>query len=194
MEIEDALQKAQEIVQNAAIDETFRPIAFGKALDELLRVEAVGSSQQGTSLGKETAPYGQEQAIGAGLDGIAKKLGLEVAQVAEIYFDSDGDLGIGVPSSRLAQGKKAGARQLALLVAAGRQAGGFDESGWTQSEVIRNVCDHYGKFDSNNFAFTITKMDNVFHIRGKGLNREVRLKQPGFEQAAALIRDLVSDA
>lgn len=121
---------------------------------------------------------------------IAGKLNLPTDRVGEVYFLDGEELGLSVSSSTLATSKTEATRQIAVLIAAGRQAAGLEESGWTGAATIRSVCDHYGKFDTVNFGTTLKNMDDVFQIKGSGQNREVRVKVPGYERAAALIDQL----
>jgi hypothetical protein len=56
---------------------------------------------------------------------------------------------------------------------------------------IRAVCEHYRRYDSNNFAATIAGMDNVFVVRGSGRDRKVRMAAPAWQSAAELLSGLV---
>lgn len=185
----DLLRRAQKVVDEAKVSDDLRAAAFAKAFDSLA---AVDRAPVAAKANPESRPPSQSSG-GDIFDRISAKLQVDRDLVADIYYENDGDLGISVPSSRLARSTTAGARQLALLVAAGRQASGLDEQ-WTQSEQLREVCQYFGKFDTGNFGKTLASMDDVFQLKGKGVSREVRVKQPGFEQAADLVRSLFTTA
>jgi hypothetical protein len=193
----ELLKRAEEIVIKAEVSEDLRPTAFAKVFDSLgspTRSEEE-TPPTGTGSDPERAESSEQQSK---LDShkdflgrIATKLQVSRESVDDVFYDDSGDLGISIASSRLAPSSKGGAKQLSLLVAAGRQAAGVDDQ-WTRSEKLREVCQFYGKFDVGNYGKTLAGMDDVFQFKGKGLNREVRVKQPGFEQAGELIELLTS--
>lgn len=185
MDLRRAFEEAQRIVDAAELSQDLRPLAFSRAIDYL-----ISQSEDGRSSPSSTSPQSvHDRGVEPQLSRIANRLGVPTSAVQEVYYDNDGDLALSVPSSRLAKNKATGTRQIALLVAAGRQAGGFDES-WTESRLIRDVCLHYGKFDPKNFGYAVSSMDDVFQIKGKGPNREIRVKQPGYERAGVLVAEL----
>jgi hypothetical protein len=104
------------------------------------------------------------------------------------HFDS-GDIKLIVASTKLLSDKRAATRQIAVLIAAGRQGSGIDAS-WTDSKVIREACGDLGKLDSPNFANTLNSMGDVFSFQGKGQVRKVKVIRPGYERATALITEL----
>ena len=98
---------------------------------------------------------------------------------------------LGITTAALAAGNTPACEQLALLIAAGRQTGGWEE--WTPTSEIRAVCDHYGRADSN-FGRTLSRMGTEFSLSTGKRNRRVRLKRPGQEKAAALVKALAGEA
>src|SRR5690606_25833095 len=116
---------------------------------------------------------------GVGVDGqglinrVATRLRLDEATIREVYDDQDESLSVVVSPSRLDVKKSEGARELALLVAAGRQAAGLED--WTPHEVIRECCVYYNKFDTN-FAANLKALDDDLQVRGSAQKREVRLR------------------
>jgi hypothetical protein len=110
-----------------------------------------------------------------------------------VFDVEDEDLRVIVAPSRLPTKKSAATKVLAVLVAAGRQAGGFDD-GWTSSAKIRDVCRDYGKLDGPNFATALGAMKHEFAFRGKGSHREVKVTRPGFVQAHRFVSEFTSGA
>ena len=96
-----------------------------------------------------------------------------------------------LPPSRFAPAKARATEQIALLVAAARQAAGLDEDGWTSVERIRDACENFKRYDSGNFASAIKGMDDVFTVRGSGRDRRVRMTAPAWQRAKELLSDLV---
>ena len=187
MEIRELLTAAQHEVDQAGVADDLRAVAFGKVFD-LLVDEAGEPGTQGGHAKPRRRGEGDGE-MQSPLGKIADKLDVEVSRVQDVYFDDEGKLGIGVSTSKLKSGKKGGTEQLALLLAAGRQAGGYDD-GWTHSREIREVCTHFGKFDVGNFGKTLSGMGDYLQIKGKGQQREVKVKIPGYEEATRLIIEL----
>lgn len=109
-----------------------------------------------------------------------------------VYDDRDGELGVVVSARRLADDKANATRQLAQIVAVGRQAAGLEE--WTPVGRVREVVSDYGKLDSANFASYVQRLDkdNVCLMRGKGANRELKVTRSGMESIAEMLTALVA--
>ncbi|MFI5587178.1 hypothetical protein ACIA5G_19170 [Amycolatopsis sp. NPDC051758] len=131
---------------------------------------------------------GFEGSNGDLIDKISRVLMVDRDTLEVVYACKDDELQVVVSTKRLAPNKALATRQLAQLVSAGRQAAGVDE--WTAAAVIRNVVSDYGRLDVNNFAATLTQMDNVAVVRGKGQQREVKITRPGLEGTADLVKEL----
>jgi hypothetical protein len=186
LDIRQIIEEAARQVEAADVPDDLRAVAFQKVVD-LLASRSPGEAGSGGVSGAQRPS--QDTSM---VDRIAAKINVDPGLVADCYYEEGGDLKLALASSRLGASRKAATRQLAVLCAAGRQAAGIED--WTGASLIREVCDYYGKFDSNNFAFTISQMDSMFQIRGKGQDREVRVKQPGYEEAAKLIAQFGSAA
>ena len=187
-EIQEILKEAETILTEAGIAAELQAVAFSKVVDVLL---GAGIEQASPAPGRVTRANGLAATSGGPLASIAARMGLSIEEVEEVFFLDGDQLGIGLPSTRLDPGKAGGTKQLALLVAAGRQAGGFDEE-WTASSEIRRWCHEFGRFDSSNYSTTLLELGDVFQFRGSRLQREVKVRRLGFERAAELIRRLIS--
>lgn len=195
MSITNLLIRAMQIVDEANLPPALQPIAFRKVLDLLSSSSEAASAAapSGRSSPSLTASP-QEGMEGLVLDRIAKKLGVSTDQVRDVYFLESETLRLAVASSSFSKSVSEGARQIAILLAAGRQAGDLEPEGWTPSAVIRRACEEYGKFDVGNFGKTLSAMGDVFQMKGRGAAREVRMKVPGYERAARLIRELTKES
>ncbi|MDA3935864.1 MAG: hypothetical protein PF636_03230 [Actinomycetota bacterium] len=181
MDFKEALEKAAAIVEEAKIPDDLRVAAFEKTLESL--TGPVPAPQA------HCAPVQNENAQPASgeLESIAQKLDVPLDVIAEVYEVSDGTLDVILGYSRLSPKMKAGTEQLAILIAAGRQAAGLDPDGWTTVGTIRDICKDFNKLDGPNFATTISSMDQWFSISGNGRNRRVKVSRAGWEHAKQVV-------
>jgi hypothetical protein len=180
------LTEAVEAVRDAGVPAEFEVVAFGKAVD-LLSVAPVVPALP--SIGDHGTRGGSGGGgAGAGkIQAIAHSLSLNPALVSDTYHLDGDDPKLSISASQLSASIGKAAQEVALLVAAARQGAGDEE--WTTTGVIRTVAEHYGKLN-HHFAEQIDDMNDVFSFRGSGRSRSVRLKAPGYEQAASLVKRL----
>jgi hypothetical protein len=189
-EIARVLKDALKAIDEAGVPAELRPAALDKAVD-LLVGAATGqpaASQRGGATGKQDPPPPPDENDADPLTKIAGKLGLTRDVVEEVYGLDEGELRIVVPQRKLGATKSAGAKQLALLWAAARQATTGAE--WTESEEIREVAKDFGKFDSANFGGQIRSMDASLRFTGSGRSLKVKVNRKGWENAADLVTSL----
>lgn len=172
-ELKALIGEVLAVLEESGVPEELRPTAFERVWLEIRSGTAAGPNGQ-PSASKEGSPDDPFAAL-------ATKVGVEPEQLADLYgIDDDGLPTVRVPANQLPSSKTAATVELALLVCAGRQASGEQE---TTTKVIRELCDHYGKFDSGNFASTLTGADRYWQMTGKGQSRSLRLRMPGWEAA-----------
>lgn len=183
------IKNALDITQGAEVPAHLESVAFAKVFDILAsHIESDGRTNVGvppsTVQRRETQVPDESPT-----QSIAAKLGLALSVVEQV-FSSDIANGIEViiGPGRLGASKKAGTQEIAILVAGGRQIAGLEE--WTSTKRIREVCDHYGKFDNRNFARDIKELDGVFGFKGKGRMMEVKINRPGTDRLSSLITTL----
>jgi len=185
----DVLIQTLEDVESARVAEDLRPIAFSKVFD--LRAGASGGSQTAAS-GGTTATGGGNTPAANGRDPLASmaaKIGTDRDTVAEVFEVVDGAPALIVPPGKIATRPASGAKEIALLIAGGRQAAGVEE--WTTLDVVREVCADFKRLDAGNFAKTIKQMQNEFAVRKESERKTlVRLSRPGWEAFGALVRRL----
>jgi hypothetical protein len=181
------LVQALKDVEDAQVPEDLREIAFKEAI----RLREAGASSGGDEggLSSATQDSGASGTVGKPLEQVAARFGVEPAVVGEVFAVRGGEVQLAVGSRSLASGKATGAKQIALLIAGARQATGVEE--WTPIGVIREWCKHYGKFDSTNFGKTVSAMDDLFQFTGERQQREVKMRQPAWEQAGELVHGIV---
>lgn len=185
--IASLLRQALTAVEDAQVPDDLRGVAFAKAF-EALSLGPVASS--GADAGGEGGSKGTTSGAPAGseLGRIASKLEID-EDATEATFDLDeGEIRLSVPARKFNAQKSRATKEIALLVAAGRQAAGVEER--TEVGVVREVVSDYGKLDPPNFATTIREMDEEFNISGSGQRRRVKVNRKGFERAGQLIKEL----
>lgn len=181
------LQEALKAVEEAKIPADLRPVAFGRAIDVLAgtgvtppaerRMTGGGGGAGGA--GRNDGPLGM----------IATRLEIDAETVdAAYHLDDEGQVQLGVPARKLDARKSAATEQIALLLAAGRQAARAEER--TPVGIIRDAVTSYGKRDEANFAGTIAEMDDVFNITGTGQQRRVKVNRTGYVEAGELAKTL----
>jgi hypothetical protein len=188
------LKRAAELVLEAGVPESMRSVAFEAAFANLRPTEqagAAGSTGQPRHRRRASEDSALDAKSAGDLDRIAEALGVDRFRIDAIYAIEAGDLKIVVGSKRLNPKKVEGAKDLAVLVVAGRQLGGWDDE-WTETEAIRETCRDYGKFQSNHFAETIGELDAVLAVLGKGASRKVKLLRPGIDAAKELVERLTA--
>ena|SRR5438094_7099935 len=189
MNLTEVLVEALRAVDEAQVPAELREIAFAKAID--LATRGQGAPHGAGVTTTITPPPGAAASTdGSPLQRIAGKLKVDVEAVGHVYnIDPDGQLELVISQNRLPSGYGPAMKDIALLVAAGRQAAGLDTD-WTPTEAIREVCEHFNRLDSANFATHINRMDDVFLFRGSARKREVKMTVPGWESEAARVRQL----
>lgn len=186
--IEEILREALAVVAAARIPEDLRSVAFGKAVDLILGVST--TSQADTTVEQRSRLPRQEQgSTGTPLEMISRKFETEIEVINEAFAVEDAVPQLTIPRSKLAKSKRAATKQIALLVAAARQAAGVED--WTESKTIRESAEVYGKYDPPNFAAAILELEDEFSFSGKGKTRRVKVRRDGFKAAGALVTQLL---
>ena len=191
VKLKEVLMEALNAVEEAAIPEDLRAIAFEKAID--LAAASRGLVAPGGPQHPEPAPAppaGEPADQSDVLAQITAGLKVERSLVENVYGADGTELTLTVPFKKLSSAKSTAAQEIALLVAAGRQKGGLDQSGWTNAEIIVDTCKHYDKYDQANFAKSLKALDAKLQIKGAGSTAQVKVKHPGFDAAADLINSM----
>lgn len=186
-DVSQILIKAFKDVEDAKIPDDLREIAFKEAIR--LREVSAGLTGGATPEGAGEDGGGEGSGAPGAIAQIAGRFGVDAVQVGEVFTERDGEVLLAIGSKSLSSGKRPATREIALLTAGSRQATGVEE--WTSVNKIREWCEQYAKYDAPNFAKTIADMDDLFQFTGKGQKREVRLRQPAWEEARDLVRNIV---
>lgn len=190
----EVLIQALKDVEEAAVPEDLREVAFSKSFD--LRAGTTGATTQAQYPappdGGSTRPSEQRAgatAAGDVLASIAERLKIDRDTVAEVFTSEDGEPELIISPTKLPEKAATGTKEIALLIAGARQAAGIED--WTSTDEIRKACVDYKRYDQANFASTIHEMGDVFNSRKESPRKtQVRLARPGWERLAAAIRRL----
>ena len=191
MDAANALKESLKLLSDENVPDDLRVAAFNKVFDLISEVAATNKTQL---LGKaEQSTDGPNSILGDGtLERIAKRFGLGMDIIEQIYAFEAGDLELVVPSGKLEDVKARATQQIALLLVAGRQAGGIDADGWTSADVVRIWCENFKKHDSSNFSTTLKSMEDTLTIRGNGRDRKLKMTNPAYTKAIDLVRSLTT--
>lgn len=177
------LIQAKEDVKRADLPDDLREAAFKEAIRLRATAAGVGPEEPERRPERPTPPANSDA-----LDKIAERLRVPKSALEDVLDEHDGELDLIIGARKLPSSTQAGAQSIALLVASARQAAEIEE--WTSVDTIRKVCEDFKKYDSANFAKSLSKMDDFFRMRGRGQKREFKLARPGWDAAGDLVRDL----
>lgn len=186
--VKDVLSKARQLLDDASLPDDLRAVAFGKAV-ELLSM-GVGAAGKDTFSGGGSVGGGPLTDSTSGLspmDRLLARLRLSRDVVEAVYTENGDELELTVAPDKLARSKSAGAREIALLVAAAGQSVS-DEP--TTADQIRRVVEDYNRYDSPNFASALFSMKGMFLVAGSSRARTFKLTKPGWAAASALVSRL----
>jgi len=187
--IRAAVSSAIADVDSIGVSASDRPMVLEAVLAKRLGLNAGAFPALDSSAGKLHTKI--EIGEGGVMGKIATRMKLS-ADVLELVYDiRDGQPNLVISGKKLPSNKAQATKLITQLVAGSRQAAEIDE--WTSVGTIRAAITEYGRLDSSNFAATIQQLDSVLLIRGKGLDREVKVTKPGMEEIAAVIGNLVKD-
>ncbi len=194
MDLKEIVQSVEEAV--AVIeDEERKRIAFERLLDHLLKNIEKGQAAAGEDPGYSSYP---EHATADGafaeeyqrLDAIAHYFGIEPEQVADIFDVSEEEPRLILDTGQLSGPQANGTREIALLMTGARTALGRE----TDTGIIRNTADDYGKLNRPRYMATLTGMSKLSVLgKRRSSNRIVRMKVRGAEEAARLAQRLVGE-
>lgn len=179
-------------------DPALQRVAFEQVLEHLLTggdsVTSTGPTRQLTT--PSAVPTSIEGADGAfaseqqRVDALAHYFKIDPDNVRHVFDVSSQEPQLVLPTSRIADSKTEGAREITLLVAGARTALGQQ----TSTSDIREAADHFGKLDVGNFMASLAKMVEVSVLgKPRSPNRVVRMRATGAEAAQALAQRITSE-
>lgn len=194
MDAQEVLQKAIDAVNGANIPSELREIAFTRAIDLVIGVKptaskATNDSNDSTGDGSDV---GGKPTDSDRLKKIADAVGISRERIEMIYDEHEDDLQIVVDPGQLGSTMKERSKSIGLLLAAGRQLGGWDESA-TADSVVRSEVDRLGVYDGGNYSKYMKDMNAWFNVNGSGRNATFKLKFQGREYLKNFAKGLAGE-
>jgi hypothetical protein len=199
-ELYDALlEKLPEIAEAVKVFDN--PGAQERAVDALIRSLGVTRAEQdrsseasGLGNGEGGQTGGGDRGTGSGepsggLERLANALGVPGDRIELVYLEDGDGLQVAANPDALGSTNKARAATVALLVAGGRQLGGWDQ-GSTGDADIRAEVDRLGLYDQGNYAKHMKGATPWLNINGVGTGATFKLKHPGRQHLTQMVRDL----
>lgn len=194
MDAKDAIKATLRAIQEAEVPESLQPIAFWKTFD--LIAQPLGQpatpqsipQPQGTSAPARTDPRalnGSDK-----MKRLATALGVDTERLEIVFMEHGEDLQVVVDPASLGTTTAARASSVALLTAAGRQLGGWDEN-TTSGEVMRAEVNRLGLYDQTNYAKHIKLLAPQLNVNGAGRSATYKLKFPGRQHVKDVVVRLV---
>ena len=185
-EVKELLVKASRLVEEANVSEDLRGVAFAKTLDILHQGAGFSptSRRQGDASVEPQPDQGEDGTL---LSTLANSLELPLEQIKDVFYADGERIELIISPQQLDKSTAGAMKEIALLITVARQCSGLEE--WTPVSEVREVCDDFRKVDSSNFAKTITSMQSL-RPRGKGQQRELKVRRPALEEAKDLIKRL----
>jgi hypothetical protein len=185
----ESLRSAVAAVEEANVPEDLRVAAFTAALAGLPGAPRSETKDAGKQQGRSTVPIID---TADGVDLIAAKLGVSLAQAATVYDVDDDGVHLTIKRSALNATKKLAQQEVTYLVVAGRQAVGLDE--WTSTRLAIQVTHDRGVHDTN-VSKAISALDgDGLRFRGSGGQREMKMNAVGFSKATEILKRLAEES
>jgi hypothetical protein len=191
----ERLQLAEQLVERAQLHDALRPAAFAEVLQALNGQQADGEGHDVDVAGRDRRRTGQSHSkpnvsgLSERLAAVAEALRVDASVVNQVFADDGGELLFVLPSRRLANTTFGAMRQIVILTACARQAGGWDDA-WTTAATLRAACESAGVYSGKHFTTVVGRLD-IFAVRGTGGSREVRAHPASYEAARAVLGELV---
>ncbi|MBJ7353473.1 MAG: hypothetical protein JHC98_01485 [Thermoleophilaceae bacterium] len=185
----DAIKEATSALEESNVPEDLREVAFSKALDSLLGLSTNANHSAAPTASTQSSKV--ESDLDAPMAAIATRLRIPDDVVSRVFDVDDDGVHLIPPRSAFAGQKKKATQEVALLIAAARQAAGIED--WTEVAEIRKVAEKKGVLDSGNFASQMSDLDgHGLRLRGERSKRELKMNDAGYESAGLLAAELIS--
>jgi hypothetical protein len=175
------LKAGVQVIEEAQVPRDLQPIAFRHAL------ETLGNGSSPSETLTRADDKGGRTSVSL-LGAIAGRLKLDLDIVTHIFEEEGEQIHLIVTKGKLpnAGSKAASMRDVALLLAAGRQAAGIED--YTAASVIRRECEELNILDASNFAVELGRLG--MRARGGPKSREVHASRHQLELAAELMLEI----
>ena len=157
----ERLRVAQDIVERARLDDALKPAAFTEAF-RLLNERHVDTEDRRAELnGRDDRDRGDSRpklGLRVRLSKVAEAFRVDGTIVEQLFAEDGDDLLFVLPPRRLTNSTRGAMRQIAILTACARQAGGWDDA-WTTSATLRAACENAHVYSSKHFSSVVSTLD-----------------------------------
>lgn len=177
-----AISAARSAVDDMDLDDTLYAIAFTEVLRVALsenKTESRGSENSGADAAVDEASGDFQR--------IADHLNITKDAAAAVFDLSTGKPCLRISSHQLPKARKAATREIALVLCAAYEALGLDPP---DTDVVRQECERYDRYDSANFASTLGAMGGRLTPKGppRSKKKTLIISVPGREEAATVLQ------
>lgn len=182
----ERLRTAEEIVNESNVMAELRPVAFTEVMRRLdgITNDVAGIDPSATRKLKSVVNTGS---LSDRLAEVAQAFEVDADVINQLFADDDGGLKVVVAPRRLSKKTRGAIKQIAILTACARQAGGWDTS-WTTGATIRAEVERFG-LDLNNFGAVLDGLD-MFAGQGSGASRQLRAHGESYKAAKEVMVEL----
>ena len=183
----EAISAARSAVDDMDLDDTLHAIAFTEVLRVALsenKTEPRGSENSGADAAVDETSGDFQR--------IADHLNIPKDAAIAVFDLSTGKPCLKIPSHQLPNARKAATREIALALCAAYEALGLDSP---DTDVVRQECERYDRYDSANFAITLGAMGGKLTPKGppRSKKKTLIISVPGREEATSVIKRWIGE-
>jgi hypothetical protein len=193
-EIVELLGRAAAAVEDAGLASDFRTAGFLQACKWLTPATAADSRPNSALETPQGGDKTNESSGGALLDRLAEAMKLDREKLDYVFAEEDNTLVLSVNRSQLSEDRVTAQREVALLLAAGRQIVGIDPDR-THTDAIRHQAEELGLVRKNTFRDEMGRLGSAFSSRPIGrFGRGLKVMKIGRDEALTLVRRIINEA
>lgn len=182
----EQLRTSEEIVDESNVKADLRAAAFTEVMR---RLDGVANDVTGTDSGspRKLTPLVKVGSLSERLAAVAQAFEVDADVINQLFAEEDERPILVVTSRRLTTSTRGAMKQIAILVACARQAGGWDTT-WTSAATIRTEVERIG-LDSKNLGAVLDGLD-AFATQGSGASRQLRAHTESYKAAKEVLAEL----
>lgn len=189
--VTDLLRSAVKTLDDASVPEELRKVAFEKSFDALAGNTAISTADEnvsgrgpGDADAQRTTPSPVVTSTSIGK--IAAAMGVDEEAAGHVFEVSGDELVLTVTRDQLGEGRVEAIREVALLVAAGRQAAGLDEDR-THTTKVRREAEQFNVVAKNTFQLEMGRLTPLVTVKKVSMGRELKITRQGNMEAGKIV-------
>lgn len=191
MKLDKILEEALKAMDQAKVPEDLRSAALPALINLQARFKSVKYTDEQSKIDQKSKSA-EETTISASLGKISKTLGIPLNRIDMIYDEHEDNLQVVADPADLGSTAKERAKSVALLLAGGRQLGGWDIT-TTPDSIIREELNRVGVYDPTNYSKHAKELTSWFNVNGSGKKATFKLKYQGRQALKEMTGQLASD-